>query len=156
MKLEVINPDRPDVRQLIDHADSLMLAMYPPQSNHLDGIEELTKPNVCFAGVFIDQQLAGIGAVKIHYADPPYGEIKRVFVNPKFRGRKLAIKLMAYLENHLIRKKIALVRLETGDKQTEAIGLYKKLDYKIRGPYGEYIEDPLSVFMEKELTLIAD
>ena len=39
--------------------------------------------------------------------------------------------------------------LETGPSQPEAIGLYERLGYRVRGPYGGYPDDPLSVFMEK-------
>ena len=151
MKIQVINPHRDDVQKLINRADEFMQAQYPAESNHLDDIDELDKPNVCFAGAFFDHQLAGIGAVKILSDDGQYGEVKRVFVDDKYRGRKVAIKLMEYLENHLLDNNIHLARLETGIKQIEALGLYKKLGYTVRGPYGEYIEDPLSVFMEKRL-----
>jgi putative acetyltransferase len=44
------------------------------------------------------------------------------------------------------------MRLETGVLQTEALGLYRRLGYQERGPYGDYETDPLSVFMEKRLS----
>ena len=43
----------------------------------------------------------------------------------------------------------SLLRLETGVLQPEALGLYRKLGYRERGPFGAYAADPLSVFMEK-------
>ena len=151
MIIEVISPDRDDVKRLINEADALMLAMYPPESNHLDDIQELSGSNVCFAGAFVQQALAGIGAVKIQNNDGAYGEIKRVYVDPSYRGQNIAVSLMRFLEQHLIDSGISLARLETGDKQIAAIGLYEKLGYRIRGPYGDYAQDPLSVFMEKRL-----
>jgi putative acetyltransferase len=39
--------------------------------------------------------------------------------------------------------------LETGIRQPEALGLYERLGFVRRGPFGDYAEDPLSVFMEK-------
>ncbi len=152
MIIKIIDPQRKDVRALIKHADDLMVAMYPPESNHLDDLSELSKGNVCFVGAFFENKLAGIGAVKILADDGDYGEIKRVFVEELYRGKKVAQKIMAFLEAHLLEKNIFIARLETGDKQIEAIGLYKKLGYQIRGPYADYEEDPLSVFMEKILT----
>jgi putative acetyltransferase len=149
--IEVINPQRDDVKCLINQADSLMLAMYPPQSNHLDGIDELSASNVCFVGAFIKGQLAGIGAVKIQDDDGVYGEIKRVFVDSKYRGQNVAVNIMHYLEQHLVSRGVSLARLETGDKQFAAIGLYQRLGYGICPPYGSYLEDPFSVFMEKHL-----
>jgi putative acetyltransferase len=41
--------------------------------------------------------------------------------------------------------------LETGPYQHQALGLYERLGYARRGPYGDYRDDPLSVFMEKRL-----
>jgi putative acetyltransferase len=47
---------------------------------------------------------------------------------------------------------IALARLETGIRQPEALGLYRRLGYVERAPFGAYVEDPLSLFMEKRLS----
>lgn len=152
MNIRVIDPKRIDVQVLIKQADELMLALYPPESNHLDDLTELSKKNVCFVGAFADDLLSGIGAVKTRTDDGNYGEIKRVYVDDRCRGRKIAQTIMSFLENHLIEKNIFIARLETGDKQIEAIGLYKKLGYQIRAPYADYKKDPLSVFMEKRLS----
>lgn len=151
MRIEVIKPDRDDVKRLIHKADKSMLAMYPAESNHLDDINELSRSNVCFLGAFVKDQLAAIGAVKTMDDDGVYGEIKRLYVDPLFRGQRLAEKLMQCLEQYLITNGIALARLETGDKQTAAIILYEKLGYYTRQPYGKYVADPVSVFMEKRL-----
>ena len=151
MIIKAINPDRVDVKRLIHQADTLMLAMYPPESNHLDDVNELSAPNVCFVGGFIDEQLAGIGGVKTMDNEGVYGEIKRVFVDPQYRGQNLAMQLMQYLEQYLITQGITIARLETGDKQIAAIRLYEKLGYRLCKPYGAYQEDPLSVFMQKQL-----
>ena len=43
------------------------------------------------------------------------------------------------------------IRLETGVKQPEAIGLYRAFGYVEIGPFGAYVLDPASVFMEKRL-----
>ena len=56
---------------------------------------------------------------------------------------------MQFLETELERRGIRLFRLETGIKQPEALGLYRKLGYRERPPFGGYRPDPLSVFMEK-------
>ena len=53
------------------------------------------------------------------------------------------------LEGELEVRGVTLFRLETGIKQPEALGLYRKLGYRERGPFGAYVADPLSVFMEK-------
>ena len=55
------------------------------------------------------------------------------------------------LEDELRDRQIRLARLETGISQPEAIGLYRRLGYRERGPFGRYRPDPLSLFMEKTL-----
>jgi putative acetyltransferase len=60
---------------------------------------------------------------------------------------------MEKLESHLKTNGIALARLETGISQPEALGLYRRLGYVEREPFGAYAADPLSVFMEKRLDI---
>jgi putative acetyltransferase len=151
MKILTISPDNEQVKNLIDQADTLMSSLYPPDSNHLDGVEELKKPNVLFVGAYKGQKLVGCGAVKTLNDHGSYGEIKRVFVLPEHRGQRISFDIMRHLENHLIESGIRTARLETGAKQPEALGLYRKIGYIERGPFGAYREDPLSIFMEKAL-----
>jgi putative acetyltransferase len=44
-----------------------------------------------------------------------------------------------------------MLRLETGIYQEEAIGLYEGFGFHRVPHFGEYNEDPLSVFFEKKL-----
>ncbi len=58
---------------------------------------------------------------------------------------------MTALEAVLIGEGYFLARLETGIAQPEALGLYRAMGYYERAPFGAYLTDPLSVFMEKRL-----
>jgi len=107
------------------------------------------KPNVLFFGCRVDGNLVASGAAKLMNDDGDYAEIKRVFVLDAYRGQGLSAKVMNYLESELQRRGVSLLRLETGVLQPEALGLYRKLGYRERGPFGAYAADPLSVFMEK-------
>ena len=149
MRIEQISPARADVRDLIRQSDEHLAELYPPESNHLESSDDLTRLNVLMLGVFNDGALIGIGAVKILVDDVAYGEIKRVFVTPEFRGQGISKMIMEELERRLIENQIGISRLETGIAQPEAIGLYKGLGYIERSPFGAYQDDPLSVFMEK-------
>ena len=135
------------LRQSTEYASSL----YPAESNHLDSAAELSRDNVYLVGALAQDELVGMGAVTRLAHDVEYGEIKRLYVLPAYRGQGLAKRIMGELEDHLRRAGITVARLETGIYQPEAIGLYKKLGYKERGPFGEYQPDPLSVFMEKRV-----
>jgi putative acetyltransferase len=151
MTISPVDPALPAALALIAKLDDLHVELYPAESNHLDGIEILRRPNVLFLGAFVAGDLVGCGAVKRVADDGEYGEIKRVYVQGTHRGRGVAKSIMAALEAHLLDSGVALARLETGIHQPEAIGMYRRLGYRERGPYGGYRPDPLSVFMEKNL-----
>jgi len=145
------SPTIPEAKILIAELDDYQSRLYPAESNHLDGLEELAAPNVTFVVARLNGQVVGCGAVKEMRG--AYGEIKRMYVSPTGRGHGLAKTMLAYLEQKLLAKGIPLARLETGIHQTEAIGLYERLGYRRIGPFGDYGEDPLSIFMEKRLDL---
>jgi putative acetyltransferase len=151
MHIKSIEPQHPGVQPLIIESDLYMASLYPSESNHMESIQALALPNIFFIGGFVDDLLVACGAVKILDGDGTYGEIKRVFVLRDYRGRGLSKMIMEHLESDLKACGINIARLETGIKQPEALGLYRKLAYVERGPFGSYKSDPLSVFMEKRL-----
>jgi putative acetyltransferase len=151
MRIEPTDPESDSAQALIAMSDTYMTALYPAESNHLESASALKAPNVLFLGCFLQDQLVGCGAVKILSDDGRYGELKRVFVLESHRGKGYSKAIMEKLEGHLKTSGIALARLETGIRQPEALGLYKRLGYVERAPFGAYVEDPLSVFLEKRL-----
>ena len=148
LTIKPVEPTRTEVIQLIEQLDEYQSCLYPPESNHLDSIDALSKSNSFFLAAFIDSEICGIGSAKLI---DNYGEIKRVFVPSYRRGKGIAKAIMQELESYLIKQAVAYARLETGIHQKEAIKLYKRLGYYRINPFGEYKEDPLSVFMEKKL-----
>ena len=143
-----VDPTRTEVIELIHQLDEYQDAMYPPESNHLDSIDELCQTNVNFIAAYDDSEIIGIGAVKVL---EDYGEIKRLYVPDKYRGKGIANEIVGGLEKFLVKRSIFAAGLETGIHQHEAIALYKKLGYSEIAPFGSYTEDPLSVFMEKKI-----
>jgi putative acetyltransferase len=147
-----IDPHSAAVAPLLAQSDAYMASLYPAESNRMESPAGLAQPHVLFLGAWLDGTLAGCGAVKrMRDADGPYGEIKRVFVPPDYRGRGIARALMARLEADLREHGITVALLETGISQPEALGLYRALGYAERGPFGDYPPDRYSVFMEKRL-----
>lgn len=137
--------------ELLAASDAYMGALYPAESNHLEPAANLARPGVLFLGAWQAQRLLGCGAVRQCRHDTDYGEIKRMFVWPDARGLGAGHDLLAALEDHLRDSGIALARLEMGIFQPEASALYARAGYVLRTPFGEYREDPLSVFLEKRL-----
>ena len=89
----------------------------------------------------------GCGAV-MH--DPRgWGEIKRMYVRPELRGRGVAGRILAALEEAARARDIALLQLETGVRSLDALAFYRSAGFSERGPFGDYTPDPNCVFMEK-------
>ena len=147
MKIDFESPDQPEVVALIDQLDAYQLSLYPPESVYALDMRALTQPNVLFA-VARDAGGAAVGCGAI-VVTPTYGEVKRMFVHPSARGQGVAQRMLGMLEQAARERGCAQFMLETGPAQPEAIGLYQRMGYSVRGPYGDYGPDPLSVFMEK-------
>ncbi len=79
-------------------------------------------------------------------------EIKRMFVSQTYRGKGISKIVLKELENWALELGYSKTVLETGKKQLEAIGLYKKSVYKKIENYGQYANLPNSVCFEKNLT----
>ena len=149
MRIALESVDQREIIALIDALDAYQGALYPAESNYHLSVEALNQPNVLFA-VARDEKGAVIGCGAVVLFDD-YGELKRMFVPPAQRGRGVAKAIITFLEAHAVQRKCRLLRLETGIHQPEAHGLYASAGYARRGPYGDYPDDPLSVFMEKTI-----
>jgi putative acetyltransferase len=44
-----------------------------------------------------------------------------------------------------------MLMLETGPRQPEALSFYASVGYERREPFGDYRDDPLSVFLQKRI-----
>jgi putative acetyltransferase len=146
-----IESDCAALRALIALSDDYLGKLYPSESNHLESAQVLMQHGALLLGVEVGGELIACGAVKILQDDGTYGEIKRVFVADAHRGKGISKAIMQALEAHLRESGVARARLETGIKQPEAIGLYRRLGYSERDAFGRYRPDPLSLFMEKAL-----
>jgi putative acetyltransferase len=149
MKIAIERPDQPDVRRLVDELDAYQKPLYPPESHHGIDIDALMQPNVVFA-VARDDAGAAIGCGAVVLGDA-WGELKRMYVRPAQRGGGVARALLSFLEARALERGCTLLRLETGVSQPEALAFYARAGYARRGPFGDYTDDPLSVFMEKTL-----
>jgi ribosomal protein S18 acetylase RimI-like enzyme len=79
------------------------------------------------------------------------GEIKRMWTDPRYRGRGYARTVLAELERAALRRGYHTVRLETGNLQLAAIALYASCGYEEISNYGAYGADPRCVSFEKRL-----
>jgi putative acetyltransferase len=141
-------PDTPDARLLITELDATLQQLpYPQESRHAFSVEKLLREGVAFFVIRCDGKPAGCGGIKLFGTE--YGEIKRMYVRPEFRGQGLGKLMLDHLEGYARARHVSALRLETGIHQTDAIALYERYGFQRRPPFGEYKVDPLSLYFEK-------
>jgi len=91
----------------------------------------------------------GCGAIKEYKTGVM--EVKRMYVSPSGRKKGIATIILNELESWAHELSCEKCILETGKRQPEAIGLYKKNGYKVIPNYDQYIGVVNSVCFEKWL-----
>ncbi len=152
-RIAIEDPDQPDVHALLAEADRYYAGLYPPEENHLLDVATLKTAETAFFVARQGDVLLGYGAVVRRGRDPGglWGEVKRMYVAPVARGKRIGKALLDALEAHARRQGIRCLRLETGNRQPEALGLYRAAGYGDIPPFAGYGPSDYSLFMEKRL-----
>ena len=143
------DPGQPEILVLLADGEAYGAALYPAESNHYLPLEALRGSNVLFL-VARNAEGTAVGTAALA-SNSDWAEIKRMWVAPAARGQGLSRRLLAALEDHARNTGIAVIRLETGIHNTEALGLYARTGYLERDAFAPYGPDPISIFMEKHL-----
>ena len=95
--------------------------------------------------------LAGCGALKV--LDGERGELKSMRVADAFLGRGIGRAMLENLTAEARARGLRSLWIETGSTPpfVPALRLYESAGFRRCGPFGEYREDPFSVFMTREL-----
>jgi putative acetyltransferase len=142
-------PDTPDAKGLIAELDAHLEPLYPRQSRHGYNVDKLLAEGVTFFLIRSDGTPAGCGGIKLVGSE--YGEIKRMYVRPEFRGLGFGELMVTHLASFARSQSITTLRLETGIHQHAAIALYERLGFRPIAPFGPYTDDPVSRCYEKRL-----
>jgi putative acetyltransferase len=142
-------PDSVDAVALITELEAHLEPLYPCASRHGYSVEKLIAQGVAFFVLRDDGTPAGCGGMQIFGSE--YGELKRMYVRPQFRGLGYGKRLLEHLEDYArLQHGVGLLRLETGIHQAAAIRLYEQMGFRRIPPFGNYKEDPLSLCYEKQ------
>jgi GNAT superfamily N-acetyltransferase len=106
-------------------------------------------PRTAFLVACLGTEPVGCGALR--RLDDTTAEIKRMYVAPSGRRRGIARRILHELERAAEEFGYQAIRLETGNRQPEAIGLYETSGYRRIAAFGAYIGNPVSVCYEKTL-----
>ena len=142
------NSDDQDFIELVKHLDADLAKRdgddhpFYAQFNKIDKIKYVVV-------AYENDKPVGCGAMKEYTSNTM--EIKRMYTLPESRGKGVGTRVLAELEVWAAELSYEKCILETGKKQPEAIGLYKKNGYEIIPNYGQYAEIENSVCFEKGL-----
>ena len=148
MKLIIERGDPEEARVLLEESHTLMESLFPSESNHYLSISALKSTDIRFFVARHGTELVGCGALSLK---GDYGEVKSMFTATSARGRGVGDAVLAHISEAAAIEGLAVLRLETGYLLEAAHRLYKRHGFEQRGPFGEYQDDPNSLFMEKAL-----
>ena len=148
----IITPERPDSADaiaLITELEAHLEPLYPRESRHGFSVEQLIEQGVAFFVLRENNTPAGCGGIQLF--GTAYGELKRMYVRPHYRGLGFGKLLLDHLADYARTHGVGLLRLETGVHQAAAISLYERMGFQRIPPFGAYVEDSLSRYYEKRI-----
>ena len=142
---------RPDIAALLDEHLRHMFSLSPPESCHALTVDGLRQPDVTFWSVRQDGELLGCGALK--ELDPAHGEIKSMRTAAGHLRKGVAARVLTHIIDEARRRSYKRLSLETGamEEFRPAQKLYERFGFTYCRPFGDYVEDPNSVFMTLRL-----
>jgi putative acetyltransferase len=148
----VESPDQPEIRKLIEALNAELLSKYRPEECHHLTIGALMQSDVTFFVARRAGAAIGCGALRrIEDAGEPVGEVKRMYTKREARGQGVGRLVLRAIEALARREHLARLLLETGHRQPDAVHLYRSEGFRERGPYLDYPDNGVSIFMEKRL-----
>ena len=128
-----------------------MLLHSPEESVHAFDVSKLAADDVTFWTAWIDNELAGCGALK--QLDHKHGEIKSMRTDNAHLRKGVAAGLLAHILQQATQLGLKRVSLETGTAQAfkPALTLYQKAGFVDCAPFSDYDVDPYSQFMSLAL-----
>jgi putative acetyltransferase len=140
--------DAPDSRELLAELGTDLSRRYRG-----DGHPTVSPSPLEVAAFLVARDGGGraIGCVALRRRDDGSFEIKRMYVRPEARGRRVGDRLLAEIEDRARALGATCVKLETGLAQPEAMAVYERNGYHRIEPFGDYADSPLSRCYARDL-----
>jgi len=124
-----------------------MRAITPPGSVHALALGDLRQPGISFWSAWRGDELLGCGALR--ELDACHGEVKSMRTVRTHRGSGVGSTILSVIIAEARRRGYRDLSLETGALAEFAAtrAFYERRGFTYRGPFGDYGEDPNSVFM---------
>lgn len=152
MHITIDDLSGPEIRALLAEHLRHMHEMSPPESVHALDIDGLRRPDVTFWTAWDGGTLLGCGALR--ELDPSHGEVKSMRTSRAHLRSGVARAMLAHIVAQARRRGYERVSLETGSMAgfAPARRLYESFGFVCCPPFGDYVEDPHSVFMTLALS----
>ena len=147
MHIETDDLSRTEIHALLEEHLRDMHTWSPPESVHALDLAKLRQPDITFWSAWDGALLLGCGALK--ELDRHHGEVKSMRTPNALRRRGAGRALLATIVDTARARGYRRLSLETGSMAafSPAQRLYQSVGFEFCGPFGDYIEDPNSVFM---------
>ncbi len=151
MNIEIDDLTRPEVHALLHEHLQSMYALSPPETVHALDLDKLRNPDITFWSAWEGRLLLGCGALK--QLDVAHGEVKSMRTPGSHRRRGAGRAILAHIIGVAKSRAYERLSLETGSMEAfrPAQRLYESFGFTYCGPFGEYVDDPNSVFMTLRL-----
>lgn len=142
----------PAILALLQRHLDTMHALTPAGSVHALDLDGLRAPELTMWTAWENGTLLGCGALKDLGAG--HGELKSFHTASEARGRGVAASLLTHIMGEAHRRGLTRLSLETGRPESfvAAQRLYARHGFAKCGPFGDYTDDPHSLFMTRALT----
>ena len=143
--------DDPRVRALLEHHARTARAQTAVGSAHALDLDGLKSADITFWSAWDGEALLGVGALK--QLSSSHGEIKSMHTAEAHRRSGVGSAMLGHIIEAARSTGLARLSLETGSWPffNPARALYKRHGFAECPPFGDYVEDPNSVFMTLEL-----
>jgi putative acetyltransferase len=151
MKIEIDDLSRPAIHALLDEHLQNMHELSPAESVHALDLEKLRKPGITFWSAWEGSLLLACGALK--ELDRKHGEVKSMRTPAALRRKGAGRAILAHIVAVARSRSYERLSLETGSHEAfkPAQRLYESFGFAYCGPFGDYTDDPNSVFMTLRL-----
>ncbi len=151
VSIQESDPRNMEVVKLLSRYAEECRSAHPPHETYVLDPNSLASPDFMFWIAQIEGKVAGCIALKL--LDHRQGEVKSLCVDARYRGHQIGKLLVQHLIKISTSVGLSTLLLETGNMDffKPARKLYSKFGFLACGRFGDYADDPNSVFMRLKL-----
>ena len=151
MRIELDDLSRPQIHALLEEHLANMHELSPADQVFALDLNKLRADDITFWTVWEEEELVGCGALK--ELTPTHGEVKSMRTPVATRSRGAGRVILSHIITVAQQRGYTKLSLETGTHAAfePAHNLYRSKGFVMSGPFGSYLPNEHSVFMELQL-----